>query len=91
MSILVRDEEKEKINSFPYNSKTHSKLKEKSLLLFMPKTFDFLITRVEWLVTYIYAHYTFEQSKFKREFIIMNQKVKQVASTKVEKKIFTSF
>ena len=57
----------------------------------MPKTFDFLITRVEWLVTYIYAHYTFEQSKFKREFVIMNQKARQAASTKVEKKIFTSF
>ena len=41
MSILVRDEEKEKINSFPYNSKTHSKLKEKCLLLFTPKTFIF--------------------------------------------------
>ena len=41
MSVMVRDEEKDKINTFAYNLKTHSTLKEKSLFLFMLKTFTF--------------------------------------------------
>ena len=32
MSVIVRDEEKEKINRFPYHSKTHSTLKEKKFV-----------------------------------------------------------
>ena len=40
-SIEVRNEEKDKLNSFPYNSKTHSTLKEKNLFLSMMKTFIF--------------------------------------------------
>ena len=28
----------------------------------------FLIKRARWIVTKIYAHYTFEQSKFKKRF-----------------------
>ena len=31
LSIMVRDEGKEKINSFSYNSKTHSTIKEKKI------------------------------------------------------------
>ena len=31
-SILVRNEEKDKINSFPYTSKTHSTLEEKKII-----------------------------------------------------------
>ena len=31
MSVMVRDEEKDKINTFAYNSKTHSTLKEKKI------------------------------------------------------------
>ena len=38
MSVIVRDEEKDKINTFAYNSKTHSTLKEKILFLCMLKT-----------------------------------------------------
>ena len=38
MSVIVRDEEKDKINTFAYKSKTHSTLKEKILFLCMLKT-----------------------------------------------------
>ena len=48
----------------------------------------FLITRVGWLVTYIYAHYTFEQSKFKTDFVVMNQKSRQTATSSVEKDFY---
>ena len=47
-----------------------------------------LIKRAGWLVTKIYEHYTFEQSKFKKEFVIMNQKSKQKSSTSVERDFF---
>ena len=35
LSIMVRNEEKETINSFPYNSKTHLRLKEKKICHFL--------------------------------------------------------
>ena len=34
MSIMVRNEEKDKINSLPYTFKTHSTLKEKKIIPF---------------------------------------------------------
>ena len=48
----------------------------------------FLITRAGWLVTYIYAHYTFEQSKFKKDFVVMNQKSRQTATSNAEKDFY---
>ena len=33
----------------------------------------FYIKRTGWKVTKIHAHLTFEQSRFKRNFILMNQ------------------
>ena len=85
MSIIVRDEEKEKINSFPYKSKTHSTLKEKRFVTLHAEELHFLISKAGWLVTHSYAHYIFEQSKFKKDFVIMNQKSRKTASSKVEK------
>ena len=59
LSIMVRNEGKEKINSFPYNSKTHSMLKEKKYVALYAEDLHFLITLVGWLVTHIYEHFTF--------------------------------
>ena len=53
MSILVRDEGKDKINSFAYSSKTHSTLREKKLTPLYAEHLYFLIKRAGWLVTYI--------------------------------------
>ena len=36
----------------------------------------------------MYAHYTFEQSKFKRVFVIMNQVSRQKATSKVKKDFY---
>ena len=74
MSTLVRNEEKDKINSFPYTSQTHSTLGEKKFIPLYAEDLHFLIKRAGWLVTDIYEHYTFEQSKFKKDFVVMNQK-----------------
>ena len=87
-SIMVRNEEKDKINSFPYMSKTHSMLKEKKFIPLYADDLHFLITRAGWLVTHIYEQYTFEQSKFKKDFMIMNQKLRQKATSPVERDFF---
>ena len=88
MSIIGRDEDKDKVNSFPYTSKTHSTLKEKQFILLYAENLHFLVTPAGWLVTHIYEHYTFEQSKFKKDFVIMNQKCKQKATSSVENNFF---
>ena len=41
LSIAVRNEKNNKLNSFPYNSKTHLTLKEKKIISSMLKTFIF--------------------------------------------------
>ena len=40
------------------------------------------------LKTSIFAHYTFKQSKFKKDFAIINQKSRQTASSKLEKDFY---
>ena len=60
MSILVRDEEKDMINSFSYTSTTHSTLGDKKFIPLYTEHLHFLIKREGRLVTHIYEHYTFE-------------------------------
>lgn len=36
------------------------------------------------MVTLIYEHYTFEQAKFKKDFLIMNQKARQKTTSLVQ-------
>ena len=88
LSIMVRGEKKEKINAFPYTSKTHSTLKEKKYIPIYAEDFHFLITRAGWLDTHIYKYFTFEQSKFKKDFVVMNQKARQKATSSVEKDFY---
>lgn len=45
LSIVVRDEDKGKINSFPNSSKAHSTLKEKKYIGLSAEDLHFLITR----------------------------------------------
>ena len=88
LSIAVRGEEKDRLNSFLYNSKTHSTLKEKKFILLYVEDLHFLVTRAGWLVTHIYDHYIFEQATFKKDFVIMNQKSRQTATSSVEKDFY---
>ena len=60
LSVAVRNEEKNTLNSFPYNSKNHSTLKDKKFILLYAEDLNFFVTRAGWLVTHIYEHYTFE-------------------------------
>ena len=88
LSIMVRDEGKDKINSFPYNSKTHSTVEEKKYIALYTEDLLFLITRAGWLVTHIYEHFTFSLSKFKKDFAVMSQKARQTATSFVEKDFY---
>ena len=45
----------------------------------------FCIKRAGWKVTKIHSHLTFEQSRFKQNFILMNQKSRQKSKNDVEK------
>ena len=47
-----------------------------------------MITRAGWLITHIHEHYTFEKSKFKKEFVIRNQKSRQKSTSSVERDFF---
>ena len=88
LNAIVRNEDVEKINSFRFNSKTHSTLKEKKIIPLYAEDLHFLITRAGWLVTHIYQHFTFEQSKFKKDFVVMNQKSRQKATSSGEKDFY---
>ena len=48
----------------------------------------FLISRYGWKVTKLYSHFTFQQSKFKKDFISMNQKSWQTAKNAIEKDFY---
>ena len=41
-----------------------------------------------WLVTKIYQHFTFEQSKFKKDFVVMNHKARHKTTTPVERDFY---
>ena len=88
ISIIQRNEDKDKTNSFPYTSKRHSTLRKKKFIPLYAEDLHFLIKKAGWLVTHIYEHYTFEQSKFKKDFVIMNEKSRQLATSSQERDFF---
>ena len=49
---------------------------------------SFLINRAGWKVTKLYSHYSFDEERFKRNFILMNQKSRQNAKNSIEKDFF---
>ena len=48
----------------------------------------FCIKRARWVVTKINSHLTFEQSRFKWNFILVNQKSRQESKNNVEKDFY---
>ena len=48
----------------------------------------FCIKREGWKVTKIHSHLTFEQSRFKKKIILMNQKTRQESKNSVEKDFY---
>ena len=84
----MRLNDKGVINSFKTRGKTYATMDEKIAIPLYAEHLHFLLSRCGWRVTKIRGHYTFEQKKFKRDFVIMNQVSKQKAQTDVEKDFY---
>ena len=59
MTVLNRNEDKDLINNFKSNAKTHSTLGDKKFIPLYAEHVYFLVKRAGWLVSKIYQHFTF--------------------------------
>ena len=84
----MRLNDKKTINSFKTTTKTHATMDKKIAIPRYAEHLHFLLTRCGWKVTKIRGHYTFEQKKFKRDFVIMNQVSRENSKTDVEKDFY---
>ena len=75
-------------SSYKKSAKAHANLFKKLFLPMYLEDLAFCIKRAGWKVTKIHAHLTFEQSRFKRNFILMNQKSRQLSKNDLEKDFF---
>ena len=81
----MRLNDRETINSFKTTARTHATTDEKIVIPLYAEHLHFLLSKCGWRVTKIRGHYKFEQKRFKRDFVIMNQVSRQKAQTDVEK------
>ena len=88
MSVLNRSEQRDIINSFTCTAKTHSTIDENKFIPLYAEHLHFLIKKAGWLVTSIYEHSTFEQSRLKKDFVKMKQKARQKATSPVERDFY---
>ena len=88
MSVISRNKEKDLVRTFKANAKTHSTLEEEKIIPLYAAHIHFLVKRAGCLITKIYQHFTFEQSKFKKDFVVKNQKSRQIAKINVEKDFY---
>ena len=58
-------------------------LKKRNIPMYLEEL-KFVIYRCGWKVTKLCRHYYFEQERFKRDFILMNQKARQESKNKIE-------
>ena len=85
---LYSESDKGKPKSYKISPKSHSTLLRKTFIPLYLEKLKFLITRCGWVVNKLYKHYYFEQARFKRNFIIMNQKSRQNSKTSIEKDFY---
>ena len=74
--------------SYRSTVKAHATLFKKTFIPLYLEDFVFCIKRAGWVVPKIHSHLTFEQSRFKRNFILMNQKSRQKLKNNVEKDLY---
>ena len=75
-------------SSYKKTAKAHANLSKKHFLPMYLEDLNFCIKRAGWKVTKIHSHLTFDQSRFKKNFIIMNQTSRQQAKDDVTKDFF---
>ena len=83
---LETDDNKPK--SYKGTKKSHATLIPKTFIPLYLEDLKFLIFRCGWKVTKIYTHFTFEQEKFKKDFILMNESKISLESKKFNWKRF---
>ena len=86
--LELYDENKDKPKSYRCTAKSHATLFPKNFISLCLEDLRFLIKRCGWKVTKIYTHFTFEQSRFKRDFVLNNQRKRQKAKTSIEKDFY---
>ena len=84
----MRLNDKGLINSYKTTAKTHATMDKEFNILLYAENLHFLLTKCGWRVRNARAHYIFEQSKFKKDFVIMNQVSSQNGATDVERDFF---
>ena len=67
-------------------AKAHANLFKKKFFATVFRRFSICIKRAGWKVTKIHLHLTFEQKRFKRKFILMNQKSRQESKNSCRKR-----
>ena len=77
-----------KYKKYQVTKKAHATLFSKNCFPLYLEHLAVLIKRLGWKVTKIHQHYQFEQERFKRDFIIRNQKARQQSQNNVEKDFY---
>ena len=78
----------DKPKSYRCTAKSHATMFPKKCILLYIEDLRFLIKRAGWIVTKLYSHFTFEQDSFKKDFVLMNQKLRQNAKNDIEKNFY---
>ena len=68
----------------------HATMLKKRFIPMYLEHLAFVIKKAGWKVTKIHAHLTFEQKRFKKKFILMNQKSRQESKNYIEKDFYKS-
>ena len=70
--------------NYKVSPKAQATLLPKGCIPMYLEELKFVIYRCGWKVTKLYKHYYFEQERFKKDFILMNQKARQQSKNKIE-------
>ena len=74
--------------SYRVTAKAHSTMLPKKYIPLYLEDLALIIKRYGWSVTKIHKHLTFDQAPFKKKFILMNQKSRQLSKTNTEKDFY---
>ena len=85
---LYSETDKGKPKTYKIGPKSRSNLLPKTFISIYLEKLKFLMTSCGWVVTKLYKHYYFQQARFKRDFILMNQKSRQESLTEIDKNFF---
>ena len=79
------DKNKDKPKSYRFTAKSHPTLFPKNFIPLYLEDLRFLSKTCGSKITKSYTHFTFEQSRFKRDFVLNNQRKRQKANPSIEK------